>query len=422
MYEFWDNISYTVELLISCLIVMHPLRKRGHYVLRFSGAAAVFLAASYFYNSAIGSPNEGVGMFLYWTMFLVACIPVVRFCTGASMNEVVFCVICASALQHITYDIYMVISALWAVPYVILFAIYVGAYFLFYRIFVQKLVRNGRYLLQKSDLVPMGTIILFVLLLTLLERAENPTQKIVYHLSDALCCIYVLWQQVSQREKLDLQQELDGINSAWRQQQAQFQITQDTIDTINRKCHDLRHQIKTLLQSPEGLEGEEYLRKIDETINIYDTALKTGNTALDVVLMEKGLFCQSHDIQWTCMADGSKLNFMELEDIYAMFGNALDNAISAVMELEEPEKRIISVRVITQERLLMIQIQNYHNRTFNFEGGLPLTTQKDKIAHGYGMKSIRYTAEKYNGTISVKVDHETFMLQILLPWIELHET
>ena len=115
------------------------------------------------------------------------------------------------------------------------------------------------------------------------------------------------------------------------------------------------------------------------------------------------------------MADGTKLDFMKLEDIYAIFGNALDNAIAAVLDLKEPEKRVISVKIINQNSLLMIQIQNYYENKLHFEGGLPVTTKKNKRDHGYGMKSIRYTAEKYNGTITVNGEGNIFMLQILIP-------
>ena len=131
--------------------------------------------------------------------------------------------------------------------------------------------------------------------------------------------------------------------------------------------------------------------------------------------MEKGRFCKSHDIQWTCLADGAQLSFMALEDIYALFGNALDNAIAAVMELDEPEKRVISVRVVTQGELLMIQVQNYFDHPLTFEDGLPRSTRTDGPGHGYGMKSIRYTAEKYGGTISVQTRQNIFTLQVLLP-------
>ena len=187
------------------------------------------------------------------------------------------------------------------------------------------------------------------------------------------------------------------------------------IDNINRKCHDLKHQIRALRQMTDEEQKQEYFNEIENDIMLYDTALRTGNKALDVVLMDKGLFCKNHDIQWTCMADGEKLDFMKLEDIYAIFGNALDNAIAAVGKLQDREKRVISTKMITQNNIMVIQVRNYYNAELDFEGGLPLTTQNESQGHGFGMKSIRYTAEKYNGTISVRAEDDIFTLQILIP-------
>lgn len=151
---------------------------------------------------------------------------------------------------------------------------------------------------------------------------------------------------------------------------------------------------------------------------IYDTSINTGNRALDTVLIEKGMYCKNHGIQWTCMADGSGLNFMKVEDLYAILGNALDNAIAAVLELQDERKRIINVRIIKQESLIMIQVQNYYDKELKFTDGIPETTRKNKSEHGYGMKSIRYMAEKYNGTMTVNVRDSIFTLQILLPMRE----
>ncbi len=94
---------------------------------------------------------------------------------------------------------------------------------------------------------------------------------------------------------------------------------------------------------------------------------------------------------------------------------ALDNAIEAVMELEDIQKRVISVKIVAQQDILVIQIQNYYDRNLIYEDGLPVTTKKNRYEHGYGMKSIRYMAEKYNGTITVSSEDDIFRLQILIP-------
>ena len=113
--------------------------------------------------------------------------------------------------------------------------------------------------------------------------------------------------------------------------------------------HDLKHQIRELRNLSDDQEREVYLDELENDIMIYDTALQTGNRALDIVLMEKALYCKNHGINWTCMADGSKLGMMKVEDIYAIFGNALENAIHAVMDLKDEN------RILVKEGLRMLQ-------------------------------------------------------------------
>lgn len=86
--------------------------------------------------------------------------------------------------------------------------------------------------------------------------------------------------------------------------------------------------------------------------------------------------------------------------------------------LKSLKRNIFSLTVYFAVRLFFLfysEIQNDYLGGLNFENGLPITTKKDRRNHGYGMKSIRYTAEKYNGTITVQVKNHIFMLWILIP-------
>ena len=165
----------------------------------------------------------------------------------------------------------------------------------------------------------------------------------------------------------------------------------------------------------DGKEKNEYLEELENDIMIYDTALKTGNRALDIVLMEKALFCKNHDICWTCMADGEHLDFMRVEDIYAIFGNALDNAIECELKIPDKEKRLIHVSVSKQKNFLLLRFENYYDTELNYQGGAFITTKRDKEFHGYGLKSIRYTVNKYDGAVSIDTKENWFDLKILIP-------
>lgn len=421
MFDMWLKVSYMVQLIGACLLFMLPLRKKKRFGIRMGVASAILILTSYAVNVIDVGQLYGAWFFLYWGLYILICVLFVWIGMDGTWLEAVYYAICACAMQHVAFDVYLILQIVTGEKTLLSVLAYIGIYLLFYFFFAKKMTQQEGFFVNRTALFPIATIILLVWILSVLDGYKiagveaDGSRTIIYRITDALCCFYILWVQVSQREKMRLQRELDGINYAWRQQTSQYHVTKETIEIINRKCHDLKHQIRAFRQMTDEQEKEEYLTELEHAIMIYDTALKTKNQALDTVLMEKGLFCKDHGIQWSCMADGSKLDFMKLEDIYAIFGNALDNAITAVLDLEDIEKRVISVKVITRKSLLMIQIQNYYDKDLQFEEGVPVTTKKNKRDHGYGMKSIRYTAEKYNGTITVKAENHIFMLQILIP-------
>lgn len=98
-----------------------------------------------------------------------------------------------------------------------------------------------------------------------------------------------------------------------------------------------------------------------------------------------------------------------------MFGNALDNAIETVMQYEDYQKRVIQVSVFPKGNFQMIRVRNYCEKKPVFQDGLPVSTKEDREYHGYGLKSIRYTAEKYGGGITCVAGEDYFSLQVLLP-------
>ncbi|MDF2524679.1 MAG: hypothetical protein K0R31_2320, partial [Clostridiales bacterium] len=54
-----------------------------------------------------------------------------------------------------------------------------------------------------------------------------------------------------------------------------------------------------------------------------------------------------------------------------------------------------------------------------FEDGLPVTTNKDKDYHGFGMKSIKYLVDKYNGELSIKLNGDIFNINIVFPKVRI---
>lgn len=217
------------------------------------------------------------------------------------------------------------------------------------------------------------------------------------------------WQDIQTRR------ELDAMQTLFRRQYEQYRISRDNIETINRRYHDLKHQIQTIRMESDSVRREEYLRQLEAGMQSLGTEYRTGNAVLDTILSGKQLYCSQHDISMTIVADGEQLNFMETMDICSILGNALDNALESVQKLQDPQQRLIRVAIYTQNSLLMIRVDNYCASPLSLVEGEYRTTKRDQKAHGYGIKSIRYAAEKYGGSLSVNNEDHWFHLRVLIP-------
>ena len=220
---------------------------------------------------------------------------------------------------------------------------------------------------------------------------------------------------MSQRKAIYWQRELATQEQLWQSQKEQYQISKAQIELINQKCHDLKHQIAALRTIHNEQQREASIREVEEAVMIYDAVIQTGNEVLDTVLTSKSLICEREAIKLTCMADGSQLGFLNPVDLYAIFGNALDNAIESVHNLSDPEKRVIAVTVFNRGKLTILQIENYYDQVLQFQDGLPKSNEGNDAYHGFGIKSIRRTAEKYNGSVAIHTEDNIFALSIVFP-------
>jgi hypothetical protein len=227
--------------------------------------------------------------------------------------------------------------------------------------------------------------------------------------------VIMLYAYHTQRGQLLTQRERDALESTLQSQYAQYCQSRENIDLINRKYHDLKHQIAVLRTETDSDKRAAFLDEMERGITGYEAQNKTGNPVLDTVLTGKSLQCIQHHIELTCVVDGTLVEFMDVMDVCTMFGNLLDNAIECELTIPEEEKRLISLKVHSNKNFVVIHCENYCPTPPNFQDGLPVTTKADKSLHGYGVRSIRHTAEKYGGSMSIQFQDQWFELNILLP-------
>lgn len=219
--------------------------------------------------------------------------------------------------------------------------------------------------------------------------------------------VYMIQFGVMEREQLA--GAVETMRELMYQQKAQFDTSRESVQLINEKYHDL----KGIVASIQPILPEEEIRRLKKSIKQYDARVRTGTEVLDIVLTEKMDICLQRGIGLTCNTGGVNFGFMEELDIYALFNNALTNAINAVSGFPEGEPRFIILLVSQDGNMITIHVENPCPEEITFLNGIP-QSKGDPNWHGSGMKSMERTAEKYGGALSACQKDGKFRLDILL--------
>ncbi|MCR5154084.1 MAG: GHKL domain-containing protein [Lachnospiraceae bacterium] len=207
-----------------------------------------------------------------------------------------------------------------------------------------------------------------------------------------------------------------AINQLLRRQYEQYKLSVDNSEMLRKEIHDLKHYLIALKNESSPEKKQEYIDELEQQIAIHEAFQNTGNQVLDVILTNKSLQCRKKNITFKVMADGDIISFMHVKDICALFGNLLDNAIEASQLIASADNRLITLSVKKVNSFVVVECVNYCDKHVEIEHQehLPKTTKEDKKNHGFGLKSIRMIAEKYNGSMSFSQEKNWVTIKVLL--------
>ena len=224
-----------------------------------------------------------------------------------------------------------------------------------------------------------------------------------------------LFMQESRRNELRASGELAQTQFIMQRQHAQYLQSKRNRDELRRIHHDLKHYIHAIREEESPERRAEYLAELESTVRGFESEIRTGHAALDIILATQMARCIKEDISFTTMVNGESLAFIDLVSLSAIVGNALDNAVEASMRIPDPDKRIIKLTAFNRQNFVIITVENYWPYTVNFDDGLPTTTKEDRSLHGIGTRSIRTIAQSYSGSATFTVTDDWFTVRILIP-------
>lgn len=423
--------SYRVVILAAMFCFSGLFKPRRRCVARALSLSALYigipiLVAHYTGNQFAISELLRVNVWysasylIYW----VLAMGIFAACFQCSFKAVLFCGMASYSVQCVAFYSssifrYLFLESKIGLPYwCAYFWIILVVLGLFYFVFVRRLQDNLSNLKSGKLLLSLALALFAINVFSqrwqhsYVPAGNYDVVEIYGTVFLLIISILLLVVQFGFFEETSLREDKLVLDNALRSAKKQYELSKENIDVINRKCHDMRHQINALRTISDEGQRQALFRETEQAIEIYSEIAKTGNRALDVVLTEKGFLCQQREIDFTYMLSGGDFSFMDTADIYSLFGNALDNAIEAVSHCAEKEKRFISIRESRRDGFINLTFENYCDRTLKFENGLPVTTKEDTVYHGFGTKSIRYIAEKYGGSAHMCQEENRFVLRL----------
>ena len=393
------GIALTAGLLASVLIYGGGMLPAFATILMWT-AAYIILSASSFLIFAVTTETNTVSL-LYSSLAGYAT---------KHMSEALFFVFIALTEYE---DVLSVKSfGYYAIRLIFRAAVYIPIYFLFAR------RRNKNEADDIKISAPLLATLIFLYLFPIvlnlartLFASESTILNMLLLAAIFVFCLETLILRHTKLEKIFIEEELDTLTRIWKEKEKVLIESKENAELISIKYHDLRHCMAQL--GTDEKRKNEYLTEIDEAINIYDSAVHTGNEACDAVLIDKHLFCHRNGIRFSAIADGSVFDSVTSTDTVALLSNITENAINAVLELPK-ESRSISLIIKKTKNVGSIVIENPYTGDIIFENGLP-ATRKDRSVHGFGMKSIKMIVEKYGGEMTVKTNDGIFGLYIVIP-------
>lgn len=414
---FYYFFRFILPLIIAETITFIYAKKKMFWILRFICFTLLFISLSIVF--VYWNIDIKIGWFrtIFIIIFILSLFPLIL-TYDVKIKQLLFLSLSAYTIQNFGDNFWQLITNLF--PFsnfkyyniIILIISYTIIYSLYFFIFVKLIKKNDVDNLNNSavTLVSLIAIIIVYILSMYSQQTKDQIGFISARIYAMITCFFILAVQYNIFHTKKLSNEKELLQQTLKFQDEKFNYSKETMDLINIKCHDLKHAIEALKDSCSTSTQIERLDDLSNAVDIYDSKIKTDNPVLDMVLSEKSLICKQNKIRLVSIIDGSLLSFMENNDIYSLFENALENAIKS-LKLEEEKYRSIFINVVKKNNTTVIKISNYCSKKIEFENGLPKSSQDNKF-HGFGTKSIEYIAYKYNGQALFSYNNNVFELTI----------
>lgn len=227
-----------------------------------------------------------------------------------------------------------------------------------------------------------------------------------------ILCLYIT-ANLNETHKREEQLLIDKRRNEYSQKYAQ--TIKEQYEQTRRLRHDMKQYaaaMHALIKGGKFSEAANLAEKQSENLSRIETLINVENDFLNAILNSKLSYAKSKEIDVFCSIENN-ISGIEDIDLCNLIGNLLDNAIFA-SEKCEPESRMVEIKISSAGSKLVMIVKNNIKDSVLKENPELKSTKTDSAEHGFGIKTIKYIAAKYNGKFDYYEEDLTFVSRVEL--------
>lgn len=246
--------------------------------------------------------------------------------------------------------------------------------------------------------------LIIILLLNVILSQHSSIYIIVSIILMAILLILVNYFIISSSEnfiekgKLELLENSYSITKQYLEDLSHEQLE------LNKFKHDFSNHLNVLngLVNNDSLEAKRYLIELNENLKEIKQVVFSGNSVVDSIINFKINLNSDINFETNLMVK-KEINIPE-NKLSSLLFNLIDNAIAAARNTND---KTVTVKIISKDDMLLIEISNSANREPNFK------TTKGK-GHGNGMMIIKEIVSSLGGMIDYKYNQNKVSFRIII--------
>lgn len=244
------------------------------------------------------------------------------------------------------------------------------------------------------------------------QEETKPTFLIIFLLIALLNVLLYILMSKMQRDNM-VKEEYKLLKSNISAQEKLAKETMERYSEVRTLKHDMKHYLTIaaeLISNGESEEAKSYIESVlNEKIAPAGMVVNTGSAVVDAVINNKISLCSGKGIGIKCIIDTQFGSSNDI-DISILLSNLLDNAINGC-DNSNPHIELVISKV---KSMTYIAVKNSIAESVQLNNPDLKTDKHNKSEHGFGVKSIKQIADKYDGCIEFKEENGVFIAEVWL--------